>query len=303
MESAMGFENSVTRRKFLAGAAAMAALPGELLAATGSAGMTFGCAAITWGDQIEQAIDDISSAGYHGIQLRANAVPMYQDQPSKLVAELAAKKLTLVALSSGNVTGDPAQREEMLALHVGHAKFLRDAGGHYMQVIAANPAARAATDDDRKRCADVMTEIGRKTSELGVTLCMHNHMNSLSERPEQNDVVMAASDPQYVKLLLDVAHCLQGGGDPVKAFEKYHERILFMHFKDVRAKEGGTGYQFVELGRGRVDFPAVYAAMRRHKYRGWVVVELDAVPDADGTPKHSAEISKQYLRDKLGITI
>jgi len=265
--------------------------------------MTFGCAAITWGDQIEQAIDGIASAGYHGIQLRANAVPMYQDQPSKLVAQLAAKKLTLVALSSGNVTGDPEKREEMLALHVGHAKFLRDAGGHYMQVIASNPAGRAATDDDRKRCAERMTEIGRKTSELGVTLCMHNHMNSLSEKPEQNDVVMAASDPRYVKLLLDVGHYLQGGGDPVKAIDTYHKRILFVHAKDVRAKEGGSGFQWVELGRGRVDFPAVFAALRRYKYRGWVVVELDAVPDAGGTPKHSAEISKQYLHDKLGITI
>ena len=310
----MGFDirkfaagGAVSRREFLTGVAGAAALgaiePHSLLAATGAPGIQFGCAAITWGDKIQQAIDDVSSAGYKGIQIRANAIPIYKDNPSRLVAELAAKKLKFVAFSSGSVNGDPATRAASLDMHVEHAKFARDGGGHYMQVIAGNPEGRAATEDDIKRAGDALSELGRRTAEVGVTLCMHNHMNSLSEKPEGNDAVMAASDPRYVKLLLDVAHYLQGGGDPARAFDKYHERILFMHFKDVRAKEGGSGYQFVELGRGRVDFPAVLAAMRRHTYRGWVVVELDAVPDPGGSPKQSAETSKMYLHDKLGISI
>ena len=57
-----------------------------------------------------------------------------------------------------------------------------------------------------------MTEIGRKAAEPGSerSPCMHNHMNSLSEKPEQTDAMMAASDPRYLKLLLDVAHYLAG---------------------------------------------------------------------------------------------
>lgn len=60
---------------------------------------------------------------------------------------------------------------------------------------------------------------------------------------------------------------------------------------------GNAKYPFtwVELGRGRVDLPAVFAALRKVNYRGWAVVELDRVPVPSRTPKESALISRQYL--------
>jgi inosose dehydratase len=297
-------DSGVSRREFLAGATGLAAVsiinPSALFASVPS-GLHFGYAGITWGNNVEEGIQDISSVGYRGIQLRANAVPMYQ--PAALAAELANAKLTFVALSSGNVSGDPADWETVLATHLRNAQFLRDAGGMYLQLIASNPKGRAATDDDRKRAAEQMNIIGRKSAELGLKVALHNHMNSLSETPEQTDAIMAASDPRYVKLLLDVGHYLQGGGDPVKAIDKYHQRILFLHAKDVRATSDAKGYQWVELGRGRVDFPAVFAALYRHKFKGWVIVELDAVTDASTTAKQSAEISKQYIREELKLTV
>jgi inosose dehydratase len=61
---------------------------------------------------------------------------------------------------------------------------------------------------------------------------------------------------------------------------------------------GGPGsYRFVELGRGKVDVKGVFAAMRDVQFRGWAVVELDAVPDKARTPKESALINRKYLED------
>jgi inosose dehydratase len=105
-----------------------------------------------------------------------------------------------------------------------------------------------------------------------------------------------------VKLELDVAHYQQGGGDPVKAVRQYADRLLFLHIKDVDDKAGGAGgYRFVELGRGRVDVKGVFAAMRDVRFRGWAVVELDAVPDNARTPKESALINKNYLIADCGM--
>ena len=61
----------------------------------------------------------------------------------------------------------------------------------------------------------------------------------------------------------------------------------------------GPSYQFVELGRGSVDLPGVFAALRDVRFRGWAVVELDSVPDKTRTPKESAAISKRYLEDVI----
>lgn len=65
-----------------------------------------------------------------------------------------------------------------------------------------------------------------------------------------------------MKLLLDVAHYKQGGGDPAVAAKKYAESLLFVHFKDVKPIESSPGYEFVELGQETVDLFAAVAALR-----------------------------------------
>jgi inosose dehydratase len=113
---------------------------------------------------------------------------------------------------------------------------------------------------------------------------------------------MSASDPRYVKLELDIAHCFQGGGDPAKAIEKYSDRLLFLHLKDVE-RVSKSVYRFVELGRGLVDVPAVFESLQKINFRGWAIVELDEVPPNAHSPKEAAAASKEYLHEKLGLAI
>ena len=62
-------------------------------------------------------------------------------------------------------------------------------------------------------------------------------------------------------------------------------------------------YRFVELGRGSVNLPAVIDALRKINFRGWGIVELDAVPDNARTPKESAIINKKYVEEKRGLKV
>jgi inosose dehydratase len=263
-----------------------------------------GYAAITWNGNDRQAIDDISDLGFHGIQLRANAIKEFS--VAELKELLQKHKLTMVALSSGGVRIDPAVEADELAKHTANAKFVHDVGGLYLQVTDQRPKDRAVTSADYKRLGQVLTEIGKRTADLGISLGYHNHIGTLSERPEELEQILAAADPRYVKLELDVAHYFQGGGDPAKAINTYRDRLLFLHIKDVEPVSSGEGknnYRWVELGRGKVDVPAVFSALRKVNFRGWAVVELDSVPDKSRTPKESAVISKKYLEERLGLTV
>ena len=310
----------ISRREFISSVGALATTAGlatllqplaggvEAITQTASPGaIRVGYAAITWGSDGRKAIEDISAVGYHGIQLRADAIKQFQ--PAELKDLLQQRGLTFVALSSGDIHIDPAQEADDMTLHTANAKFLRDAGGLYLQIIDKPPKDRAITAADYKRLGEVLTELGKRVADVGVPLGYHNHMNTLSEHPENLDRILEAADPRYVKLELDVAHYLQGGGDPVKAIDKYHDRLLFLHFKDVRnaspevSGTKGASYQWVELGRGRVDLPDVVAALEKYKFRGWAVVELDRVPDKTGTPKESAILNKKYVEEKLGLTV
>ena len=317
----------ISRRKFLAGVTAVGgtalagAVPGaqallprplyppmslayfDKKISPAAADIRIGYAAITWGGNDRQAIEDISAVGYKGIQLRSNCIEEF-GSPEKVRDLLAEHSLQFVALSSGDLDVEAADPAATVAHHVSNCRFLRDAGGMYLQIIDKKPK-HEPTPADYKRLGQMLTELGKQTADLGIPLGYHNHMGSMGQTPEAVDRVMEASDPRYVKLELDIAHYYEGGGDPAKAILKYRDRLLFLHLKDAKplaSQDAKRDYQFAELGQGNVDLAAVLKALNETKFRGWAIVELDGPTDGTHTPKKSAEVSKQYLQ-KAGLSL
>src|SRR5437773_1915334 len=234
---------SISRREFVAATVAgLAASPlaGALAFAQPLPAIRVGCAAITWGGDDRQAIADIAEVGYSGIQLRSTVVERYKNDAAALANDLKAHRLTFVALSSGNLRIDPAVESEELATHTRHASFVRDAGGLYLQVIDERPKGRDVTPADCARLGRLMTELGKQTADAGIPLAYHHHMNSIGEPPDAIARILDAADPRYVKLLLDIAHYQQGGGDPAAAVRQYADRLIFLHVKDVERISPGT---------------------------------------------------------------
>lgn len=297
-----------TRREFvrqISGAAVSTALPlpAMLDLPRSAPSIRIGYASITWNEHDRQAIDDISALGYAGIQLRANVLTSIGRDPVALRRVLADHHLTFVTLSSGNVSIAPDEESRMIVEHVAHARWLKDAGGLYLQLIGERPRGRAVESPDYARLGRLLTEIGKRTADLGIPVAYHPHVGSLGEKPDEIARVLEATDPRYVRLLLDVAHWQQGGGDPAAAIDQYRDRLLTLHIKDVRPTSGGAGYQFVELGQGTVDLRGVFRALRDIHFDGWAVVELDSVPDPSRTPVQSAAISKEYLARVIGLRL
>ncbi len=264
----------------------------------------FGYASITWNGDDARAIDEIAAAGYRGIQLRGAAVARWKDRPAELTALLAQRGLTFVALSSGVVSVDPAQRTATVSQHVENAKFLKAAGGLYLQVVDERPST-TPTANHYRHMGSVLTEIGSRVSDLGITLGLHNHMGNLSQSAQDVAQVLDASDARVVKLELDIAHWHAAGGDPVSAVQTYADRLLFLHLKDLqRPAPGGAAdsYRFVELGRGVVPVRGVLHALQRAGFGGWCIVELDGVTSPDRSAAQSAALSRQFL-ESIGVTL
>ena len=307
---ALSMSDRWARRGFLRTLSAAAAA--TLLPRSGSGtapALRLGYAAITWEGKDEQAIDDIAAVGFHGIQLRSNIVAEWGERSSELRGRLEQKGLALLCFSSGTVDADPAQQNEYLETHVKHARFVKALGGELLQLISRRPTGRAPTPEEFERLGRLLTEIGRRTADLGVRLVYHHHMRAFGEAPDEIARVLDASDAKFVSLLLDIAHYQQGGGEPVAAVSLHKERIAILHLKDVvsplpgDARPPRESYRFVELGRGKVDVPGVIAAVAKIQFRGPAVIELDAVPDPARTPKDCAAINKQYVVEKLGLTL
>ncbi|PSR54854.1 xylose isomerase [Adhaeribacter arboris] len=304
----------VNRRQFLSrfglGTAAISLVvnsPQAFAAGLAASGIKFGYSAITWGGKDVQAIKEISQLGFTGIQLRANAYSEYGQKPAELKKLLDEAKLELAMFSSGNANIDTGNDETEISKHVTHAKFVKALGDKFIQVTnSSRPKSGAPTEEDLVKYGRLLTEVGKRTQPLGIETTYHNHMHQLGETPGEVEVILKNADPKYVSFLLDVAHYQQGGGDPAKAIRQYQKRLKALHIKDVRDKNAldpSKAYQFVELGQGRVNFPEVFAALKEVNFKGYAIIELDAVPEKNRTPLESGQISRNYLKNQLKFSI
>jgi inosose dehydratase len=143
--------------------------------------------------------------------------------------------LTVVSISTGNVTINRETEKQEIADRVAMAGWTKDVGGLYLQ---ATDDARAKSGmnspDDYRKLGRRLVEIGKRTfGEYGIKLGYHNHMNSLGERRDEYDRIMEEDDAKYVWALVDIAHIQAAGADPVRFTRDYINRLVYPHFKDV----------------------------------------------------------------------
>ncbi len=263
-----------------------------------------GFAAIAWNGNDVQAIKDISSLGYHGIQLRGNTYKTYGTDYAKtkeLIDLLAQYEVKVPVFSGGNIDlGKP--KETLLEHHKKQTAFAKAIGVQYYQFTNNSRPTDGSTPTTEmlRSYASLMAEVGKVVHDAGIMPVYHNHMHQLGETAQEVEIIMEGLSGSEVNLLLDIAHLTQGGGDPVAAINQYGDKIAVLHLKDVKDDSAAkSGYKFVELGQGRVDLKGVFAALDKTKFRGWGIVELDAVPEPGRTPLESATISDQYLKQSL----
>jgi inosose dehydratase len=173
----------------------------------------------------------------------------------------------------------------------------------------AAPAQGA--DTDPSRLDRIITNLARAAEIMvveGVTPCLHQHVGSWIETPQETEAVLAAISPDLLLFGPDTGHLAWAGADPADIIERHLDRVGAVHLKDVRAvvsreaRTAGHGYReatarhvFTEPGRGDVDFAAVLRVLSR--FGGWYVVEVD-VPDQP-TPAETALVSARWVRSHL----
>jgi inosose dehydratase len=274
----------------------------------------------------DRVLDEIQQTGYAGTEL--GDWGFMPTDPTHLRDELARRNLRLI----GGFVPVPLAEAEQHAAGVGTAvrtaTLLRDAGGPDALIVLSDDNGSVP---DRERCAGrIRHEQGLTPSqwetfaagaervartvreETGLRTVFHEHCGGYIETEAEIDELMRRTDPDLLGLCLDTGHIVYGGGDPLAVLERHTSRVWHVHFKDCdpavadTARATNLGYLnavrnrlFCELGAGAVDFAAVVAALKRHAYDGWIVIEQDVFPGY-GTPAESARRSREYLRN-LGL--
>jgi len=125
-------------------------------------------------------------------------------------------------------------------------------------IVMASPGKVTGLDGYR-HVADQLSRAAEKVRPLGMRAGFHNHKPDFvaieGKRPIE---VLASGTPKEVALQLDVANCLEAGGDPVAWIKANPGRIKSLHVKDWTAAEG-KGYR-VLLGEGDAKWESIFKA-------------------------------------------
>lgn len=129
----------------------------------------------------------------------------------------------------------------------------------------------------------------------GIALAIHNH-GPTDERypsPESAYRLIEKMDKR-MGLCIDVGHTERLGLDPAAEAERFFDRLLDVHIKDVTSSDAkGTT---VEMGRGVVNIPGLLATLRKLGYSGTLHIEYEK-DEKDPLPGVAETVG--YLRGVL----
>jgi sugar phosphate isomerase/epimerase len=107
-----------------------------------------------------------------------------------------------------------------------------------------------------------------------IKVAIHNHGPENKNWPRPQDAYAAVkSRDKRLGLCIDVGHTLRTGTDPVQACRECRDRLYDMHVKDLASKTDRDSQ--VEVGRGLIDFPALFKTLIEIGYQGQVGLEYE----------------------------
>jgi len=121
---------------------------------------------------------------------------------------------------------------------------------------------------------DLLPLVEKKVREYDIKLAIHNHGPTDKVYPTPASAYEKIKDlDKRIGLCDDIGHTQRAGVDPCVSAEKFADRLLDVHIKDVTAASAkGQG---VEIGRGVIDIPRFLGTLLKIKYAGVVSFEYE----------------------------
>ena len=142
---------------------------------------------------------------------------------------------------------------------------------------------------------DLLLLVNKKVRQYDIKVAIHNHGPTDKLYPTPAAAYERIKDlDKRIGICNDIGHTQRAGVDPSVSAEKYADRLLDIHIKDVSsATAGGHG---VEIGRGVIDIPKFLRTLLKIKYAG--IVSFEYEKDADDPLAGLAE-SVGYVKGAL----
>jgi sugar phosphate isomerase/epimerase len=168
-----------------------------------------------------------------------------------------------------------------------------------------DPGSRAAREsmtlDDWRWNAEQFNRIGERVNIAGMSFGYHNHT---PEFRSQNgvmffDELLRVTDPAKMNMELDCGWAAVAGQNPADLLKRYPDRIVMLHVKDFKltpTTTPATAPPSTELGRGTIDYAAIFATAKKANIKHAFVEQ----EEFDMPMMQALKIDADYVRSFSG---
>ncbi|MCS7045856.1 MAG: sugar phosphate isomerase/epimerase [Gemmataceae bacterium] len=216
----------------------------------------------------------LKQTGFDGVE-----IPLFEGDAAhyrKIAAELKNQGLgcttvTVVGPESNPISPDAAVRKAAVERHKWAIEMTAILGGENLCGPYHSPLAvfsgEPPTEDEKKRCVDVMRQSAEIAQQHKVTLCIE-YLNRfecyfLTTAAQAKELVQRVAHPSF-KTMYDTFHANIEEKNAARAIKELHP-----HFGHVHISESDRGTP----GTGMVHWDETFRALREVKYDGWLVIE------------------------------
>jgi sugar phosphate isomerase/epimerase len=242
-----------------------------------------------------------------GLQLYTVRNEMLKDNTGTLkkIASLGYKEIESAGSEKGSYYGfKPAEMKKIctdlgMTLRSGHVHYddkwqqtiddAAESGQEYL-IVSVMPE-KGQTVDNYKHTAEVFNKAGEAAKKSNISFGYHNHD---SEFEKDNgkvlyDVLLENTNPEFVKMEMDLGWVIVTGNDPLAYFEKYPGRFPLWHLKDMDLKEKHS----VEFGKGSLDVKKMLENSKKAGMKYFFVEQ----EEYSGTAFDCLEYNINYLKN------
>jgi len=254
---------------------ALAVLPAAAGSFTGALGLQLESVRDGLKKDRPATLDEVRGFGFKYVEL----VGDYKLSPKALLAEMRAHKL------------------EAMSAHFPYARFRDDPEALAVEASEMGlkfvgcpdlPQHSALDESGCREAIAVFNRAGEVLAKHGVKFFYHPHGYEFKSRGDGTffDLMMAETDPRFVYFQMDIFWIVYAGQDPVKILERYPDRWVSLHVKDMKKGTPTGGFSghadkpsFVALGQGQIDLPAILRTADKIGIKWYFLEDESAVPE------------------------
>jgi sugar phosphate isomerase/epimerase len=208
---------------------------------------------------LEGTLKKVAAIGYKEVELFGyNDGKFFGKTPKEFKAILDGLGLNPV---SGHYGAGVQMKDQKGTLSNDWQRAVDDAaaiGQKYVNCAYLTDGERKSIED-YKKYVDLFNKSGEVAKKAGLQFGYHNHDFEFKKMDGQLPYdLIASTDPNLVKLELDLYWIVKAGLDPVELFKKYPGRFPLWHVKDMDKGD----QSFAEVGTGSIDFAKIFAARK-----------------------------------------